>query len=388
MKAGENVKQAIMIGAGNIGRGFIGLLLEQAGCHVLFADVNDAAVRELNEKKEYTVHLVDEMCVDTVVSNISAVNSTTPEFIEEIAKSDLICTAVGLSVLPKVAPAIAKGVALRKQNGRREYLNIIACENAVRASSQLRELGKEKLSRDEQAYMEQYIGFPDCAVDRIVPRGNSASVSEVTVERYHEWDVEKSGIRGTLPPIEGMTLVDRLDAYLERKLFLLNGTHAVTAFYGHYKGYEMIGEALCDEEISTLARHLMQECSAVLTLRHGFSPRELAEYAATVLRRFRNPHIHDDVKRIAREPLRKLAPDDRLAAPVQYAHAFALAMPSYYTGIALALLYNEPTDAQSQLLQTMLAENGVEKTLTDVCGVALNETDIAQIKKEYECLKK
>ena len=95
MKAGENVKQAIMIGAGNIGRGFIGLLLEQAGCHVLFADVNDAAVRELNEKKEYTVHLVDEMCVDTVVSNISAVNSTTPEFIEEIAKSDLICTAVG-----------------------------------------------------------------------------------------------------------------------------------------------------------------------------------------------------------------------------------------------------------------------------------------------------
>ena len=53
MKAGENVKQVIMIGAGNIGRGFIGLLLEQAGCHVLFADVNDAAVRELNEKKEY-----------------------------------------------------------------------------------------------------------------------------------------------------------------------------------------------------------------------------------------------------------------------------------------------------------------------------------------------
>ena len=179
MKAGENVKQVIMIGAGNIGRGFIGLLLEQAGCHVLIADVNDAADRELNEKKEYTVHLVDEMCVDTVVRNISAVNSTTPEFIEEIAKSDLICTAVGLSVLPKVAPAIAKGIALRKQNGRREYLNIIACENAVRASSQLRELVKEKLSRDEQAYMEQYIGFPDCAVDRSVPRGHSASGSEL-----------------------------------------------------------------------------------------------------------------------------------------------------------------------------------------------------------------
>lgn len=48
------MKQAIMIGAGNIGRGFIGALLEKSGYHVTFADVADNLISAINQRRSRT----------------------------------------------------------------------------------------------------------------------------------------------------------------------------------------------------------------------------------------------------------------------------------------------------------------------------------------------
>ena len=56
------MKTAIMIGAGNIGRGFIGALLEKSGWHVVFADVVESLISEINARKSYVVHVQDREC--------------------------------------------------------------------------------------------------------------------------------------------------------------------------------------------------------------------------------------------------------------------------------------------------------------------------------------
>ena len=350
---------------------------------MVFADLNMEVIDDINTRGEYTVHLVDTQCVDTRVSNISAMSSLDEQLVEEYEQCQIVCTAVGLTALPKIAGPIAKGISARRAAGCTEYLNVIACENAVRASSHLKALVEQQLNEQDLAYARQYVGFPDCAVDRIIPPVHGVEAAEVVVEKYHEWDVEKKGFRGPLPEIAGMEPVDDLTAYLERKLFTLNGANVVTGALAYLRGYRTVNEALKDEGIYALVLSLMEECSAMLEKRHGFSPDSMAEYRLSLMKRFMNPYIIDDAVRVVREPLRKLSAGDRLIAPMNYAHSFGIETPHYYRGIAAVLLYDNPEDEQSAQMQEIISDLGVRKALERISGVPAGSAAAKSIEQEY-----
>ena len=132
------MKKAIQFGAGNIGRGFIGAVLEKAGYHVVFADVNEQIVDRINRDKGYTVQIMDTVCEEVRITDISAVDSRSPELAQQIAEAEIVTTAVGLTILPRIAGAIAAGIEARREQGVEQPLNVIACENGVRATSQLK----------------------------------------------------------------------------------------------------------------------------------------------------------------------------------------------------------------------------------------------------------
>ena len=245
------MKKAIQFGAGNIGRGFIGAVLSEAGYHVVFADVNELVVNKINEDGKYTVAIMDTECTEQVITNISAVDSRSPELAKEIAQAQVVTTAVGLGILPRIAGALAAGIAERQAQGVTEYLNVIACENGLRASSQLKEHVYSHLTDEQKAYADEYVAFPDCSVDRIVPPIKSENPIDVVVEKFYEWNVERASIKGDLQ-MEGMNLADNLIAYIERKLFTLNTGHAITAYLGNLKGLKTIADSIADEEIYTI----------------------------------------------------------------------------------------------------------------------------------------
>src|SRR5471030_852329 len=90
--------KALHFGAGNIGRGFIGKLLADAGIELTFADVSPVLLDALNSRKGYDVHVVGEQATVEPVSNVSAVNSAGQDAINLIAEVDLVTTAVGPTV--------------------------------------------------------------------------------------------------------------------------------------------------------------------------------------------------------------------------------------------------------------------------------------------------
>ena len=381
------MKKAIQFGAGNIGRGFIGGLLSNSGYHVVFADVNETILNGINNEKQYKILVKDVECFDQTITNISAVSSITDDIIKEIEEAEIITTAVGPLILKRIAPTIAKGIQARKNDGNKNYLNIIACENAVGATAILKEEVLKCLNEEEVAYLEEYVGFPNCSVDRIVPPCTNENLLDVTVENFYEWNVEEAKIKGEIPQIEGMNLVGDLIAYVERKLFTLNTGHAITAYLGTLKGYKTIDEAIKDEEIATIVKAAMQESGQGLVKKHGLDLEAHYKYIDKILNRFKNPYLNDDVKRVGREPLRKLSAKDRLVNPLMTAKSYGISVDNLIIGVGAALHYNNEEDAQSVELQQTIKDLGVKEAVKKISAIE-DEELLNAIEKSYNDLAK
>ena len=242
----DAVVKAVHFGAGNIGRGFVGLLLHRGGYDVVFSDVAGGLVDAINAVDSYTVHEVGPGGIDTVVTGFRALNSgADPDAVAaEVATADVVTTAVGPSVLKFVAPLVLDG--LRRRDPAMPPLQIMACENAIGATDLLR---VEIVGLAGEEWDASRAVFANTAVDRIVPAQPAGAGVDVTVEPFFEWAIERPPFGDRPPDIPGAHFVDDLAPYIERKLYTVNTGHAATAYFGALAGFDEISDALADATI-------------------------------------------------------------------------------------------------------------------------------------------
>lgn len=359
--------KAVHFGAGNIGRGFVGLLLHEGGYELVFSDVSAPLVAAINAASEYTVHEVGEGGVDKTVTGFRAIDSSTDAetLVDEIATADVVTTAVGPTILKFVAPHIVAGLALRDPS--LAPLQIMACENAIGATDQLREHVVD-IAGDSWDALEARAVFANTAVDRIVPAQAAGGV-DVTVEPFYEWAIERGPFGDAPPHIPGAHFVDDLEPYIERKLFTVNTGHATTAYFGAQAGIERISDALADPAIAAKVEAALEETSALLVQKHELDPEVQGQYRATILRRFRNPALPDTVWRVGRQPLRKLSRHERFVGPAAEAIERGLPVDALVAAMAAALEFQDAEDAQAVELQRLLGELDARAFTTQVTGL-------------------
>jgi mannitol-1-phosphate 5-dehydrogenase len=361
------VKSAVHFGAGNIGRGFVGLLLHQAGYELAFADVAAPLIDALQETPSYTVHEVGEGSVGHVVDRYSAVNSATneAELVERIARADVVTTAVGPNILKFVAPAIARGIAAR--SAEVPPLAVMACENAINATdileAEIRVAAKgEGLS---EADVDAKAVFANTAVDRIVPAQAPGGGLDVRVEPYFEWAIERGPFNGEVPEIPGVTWVDSLGPYIERKLFTVNTGHAAAAYFGREAGKEKIADAIADLAIREKVEAVLQETKTLLVAKYGFAPDEQEAYIRKILGRFANAELPDTVDRVGRAPLRKLSRHERFVGPAAELAERGLPTDALLEAMGAALRFDAADDDEAQRLQATLASGASDSEVAE-----------------------
>ena len=340
-------KIAVHFGAGNIGRGFVAQFLHASGYEVVFADVSEELIGALQRRPSYKVHEVGEGAQTHVVDGYRAINSASSEadVVSEIAKADVVTTAVGARILKFVAPVLAKGLETRGANSG--PLTVIACENAIGNSDMLAEEVRKHTSA---------IGavFANCAIDRIVPEQAPGNL-DVTIESFSEWVIDRTPFDGDVPDISGVTWVDDLTPFIERKLYTVNTGHATTAYHGIQQGFETIREALTSPEVEAEVRATLDETKRLLVDKHGFSDEEQQAYIDKTIRRVTDPNLRDTCERVGRGPLRKLSRHERFIGPAAQLAERGHSADHLLTAIGAALAFEVPEDAESVELQRLLS---------------------------------
>ncbi|TVR31762.1 MAG: hypothetical protein EA404_09535 [Spirochaetaceae bacterium] len=370
--------QAVQFGAGNIGRGFMGQLLHEAGYHITFIDAAVDLVTALEAEGRYPLRVLDAeqgAAQDLVIDNFSAVLVTDRARTDAaIAAADVVFTAVGVRYLGEIAPVLVSGLRARRAMDA-PPLDVYLCENLLDAAGQLCNAVSALISEDERGWLQRRVGFVGTSVARMVPvlpsELRAGQPLLVVADGYHKLPYDAAARRAPQPPIDGMYAVPDFAAEGERKLFIYNMAHAALAYLGHQLGLQYVHQTFDDAAAMQLFRGALDEaCAGLAAARPGvFSADQLAETRADILLRFANPMLQDTIDRVGRDPIRKLGRSDRLVGCALMCLRGGV-RPHNITAIcAAALRYDRAGDPDAERLQTMIRDRGPAQALAGVSGL-------------------
>jgi mannitol-1-phosphate 5-dehydrogenase len=389
------MKIAIQFGAGNIGRGFIGDLLKRSGYKIIFVEVNKELVEMLNEKGYYLLKLFtkDGKIKDLVIDNYLAVSLDKRDMILKfISQANIIFTAVGVKNLSNISNIIAEGLRLRfKENPL--PLNIFLCENLRSAPEILKNEIIKYLNEDEKIFVLEKIGFVPTSIARMVGGSGKRYGFEdpllIVTEDYDVIPYDAYAIKGNFPDVYGLKPSMNFNFEMEKKLFIHNLGHAVIAYFGYIKGYNYIHEAIKDDEIRKILNGVIEEITHSFFVKYkDIDKEEYYGYLKDLLDRLENPLLMDPIIRVAREPIRKLKPEDRIIGGANFCLSNGIFPENIAFTCACALLYNYLEDEEAKNLQDIINKNGVEWVLKNICNLSLEDNFSQKILFYYKEVKK
>ncbi len=167
-----------------------------------------------------------------------------------------------------------------------------------------------------QHWIADNVAFPNSMVDRITPATTPADIASVSnrfglddawpvvTEPFRQWVIEDTFCNGR-PQWErvGAQLITDVAPYEIMKMRLLNGSHLAMAYLGALHGFTYVHEVMNDPLFNSFVERFMEEVTPVVPKIANVS---VTEYKRSLMERFSNPTINDQVTRICSEGSAKI----------------------------------------------------------------------------------
>lgn len=384
------MKKAIIFGAGKIARGFIGQLLYLSGFEITFVDVYEPIVTTLNEKKKYHVHVLGDESLDSDVTGVQAyIYAAEKEIYDAFYEADIAFVSVGGNHLQSAAESIAN--IMNRFGALEKVGNIIVCENWKDAAETFKKLLMKALTEENKKIFETCIGISEAVLMRTAtqpdPELAARYPQDVWVQNYWYLPIDKSRLQGEIPEIKYVELLDHFGNFLTQKMYTNNTSNAVIAYTGYLLGYDILADAANSPEIGKLLDTAYEEINETLIAELGVDPEQQTAFSKKARAKYCDRVIVDKVIRHAKDPIRKLGPQDRLIAPCRMAINHGIHPQTLIDTIAKALYFDEPTDESAMKLKEMRRTNGIEYILKNVCELSEEEILYQEVLKSVENLK-
>lgn len=376
------MSSVVIVGAGREGKGFLGEVFSAAGWSVGLLDSDSDVVRELREPGHYTVKLFTPDGVSEHV--VSGYEALTYDDLGALRRRVDECDLIALCLYPEdigsAARSLAPHLAARAANRPDAPLAIIACTNKnhilPEITASFRDGLPDSASRD---WFDNAVAVRDTIVRRSVgAESNRALELEAQVSMSL---LIQEPLPVDLSSVQWMEIIDNLEVLKDVKLYTYNAPHAACAYAGYLAGYDTINEAMAQPAIAARSAAVLDE--AIQGVSKQF------QLDATDLRTFSTlPRLSEDIvdyiRRVAYDPIRKLAGNERLVGIARFCVANSVEPRSTIQTIVDALHYDEPTDPNAVHLQELISRDGVASAFSQVSGLPREHEVVSLVTHAYE----
>ncbi len=385
----------VLFGAGSVGRSFIGQLFSTAGWEVVFIDIDEPLIDELNRRGQYRVEIKDREQKSIIVKNVRGLLGKDIEVVsDEVSDANLVATAVGKEALPHIMPTLAEGLKKRQTRYPNKPLDIVICENMRGGASFFRKSLKTILPTNYP--IDELAGFVETSIGKMVPimseRDREKDLLLVFAEAYNTLILDKRGFKGEIPDVPGLDPKENISAYVDQKLFIHNMGHAVLGYISHVfrKKYSYVWEAAEDQDVNTVTKGAMWESGHALIREYpdDFDQTSIGAHIEDLLSRFQNRILGDTIFRTGRDLYRKLGPNDRLIGSLKICKEHGV-IPRYIAlGTACAFFFRGTDEEgnmyeKDRIFHETESVKGVDHILNNICKIEDRKTS-SLIKRYYE----
>lgn len=376
-------KKILIVGAGRLGKGFLGETFDAAKWNVAFLD-HDPKVTEELRKGSYHVRLFGtEGTTDRQISDYAVYDCDTEQScLREVLSADLIALCIYPEDMSEAADYLGPMIGKRAAAHGRP-LSIICCTNKNHIISEMEKLFEEAAGENAREWFRENVAVRDVIIRRSTDYAGDNGLDLVSTATMSL--LIQPPLFADLKDVAWMELKDRLEVLKEIKLYTYNSPHATCAYAGYLKGYKTINEAEKDPEIARLMRDVLEEAVYGVSREFDIEEKEVWDFCTMPGTK---EEMVDTIFRVAKDPMRKLARNDRLTGNAVFCLKHGRDPKAIIQSIANGMAYDEPEDEKAMEIQSLIQKYGILKATAKVIGLPADSELTMRVTETYKKMKK